>query len=482
MPLNRLDKRSTAILMLTFIAAAFAVAGAFSRYLYLTSLDEQAAWLEKLVQSQVGIVTAVAKFDAQNSPPDYPGSAAEATLSQLLDAYKDYTGFGQTGEFVIGRRQGDMMVFLDTRRPQSNKIPDPIPFNATVAEPLRRALKGQSGTLIGIDHSGMEVLAAYSPIPELGIGIVAKVDLTEVKAPYIRLALLNGIVLFVVILGSGWLTYRLYVPLLTRLEQQTAELEKSNRELHQQTEVLEGLTDKLRYEVGVKNRFFSIISHDLRSPFNALLGMTQMMSQQSSLFSKEKMVEFAGDVNESATRVFRLLENLLEWARLQMEDSQLRPTETVLKTVVQFTNDVLRPVAEEKKVRLENKVSTETVFADPAIVDTVLRNLISNAIKFSQPDGSVEISAQTNGEMTQVLVRDNGVGIPDSLLPQLFDLDQITTTPGTAGEIGSGLGLPLCKDLLEKSDGRIWIEQKSSAGTDIWFELPAKDQKSGETS
>ena len=446
--LGRFSQRNFVALILVYIGVAFVFAALFARSLYLTSLDDQAAWLERLVKSQAKMIAAVA-------------------------------GFGESGEFVIGQRRGDLIVFLDVAPPRQRETPRPLPIYGDKAEPLQYALIGQSGTLIGRDYRGIEVLAAYEPLPQLGIGIVAKIDLAEIRAPFITLALLNTAAALAILSVGGWLTYRLSAPLFSKLERRVRDLQQHNSDLQRQLLKLEilsktnaGAIKRLSHDIDIKNRFFLIIAHDLRSPFNALLGMTEVMAQQTGKLSANKLSEYAGDVHNSARRVFQLLENLLAWSRLQMGEVQMKPSLVSLKKTARTSIDILTPVAREKNITLRNLVKDETLFANPSIVETVLRNLISNAIKFSPPGGKIEISAQESGATTEVMVSDKGVGMDAEATEKGFALGQVTTTMGTAG---TGLGLPLCQDLLEKNQGRIWVETAPGKGSRFHFELPRND-------
>lgn len=235
------------------------------------------------------------------------------------------------------------------------------------------------------------------------------------------------------------------------------------------------LNDQLKYEVNVKNQFFSIISHDLKSPFTSLLGMTHMMSQMADSFSKEKLVDYANTVNEAGERIFELLNNLLEWSRLQMEGANLEPVTIALDELTQDSIDVLKPIALGKDISLTNKIKKTAAFADQDMVQTVIRNLIANAIKFTPSGGSVEVSSQKQGDVVQVTVTDTGVGMSTEQAEKIFSLDQKTSTMGTAGEKGTGLGLPLCKDMLERNGGHIWVESTQGKGSSFYFTLPSKD-------
>ncbi len=234
------------------------------------------------------------------------------------------------------------------------------------------------------------------------------------------------------------------------------------------------LNEKLRYESDIKDRFFSIISHDLRSPFNALLGMTQLMSSMGDRFEKKRLIDYANDVNEVGNKVFELLQNLLEWSRLQMSSDELQPEIMALVERLGESIDLLKPMARKKDIRLSHSVTGTSVYADNDMLQTIVRNLIANAIKFTPEGGSIELLSDDSGDrMVQITVRDSGVGMSRNQINDIFALDKKTSTTGTAGETGTGLGLPLCKEMIEKNGGRIWVESTLGKGSCFHFTLPA---------
>jgi len=230
--------------------------------------------------------------------------------------------------------------------------------------------------------------------------------------------------------------------------------------------------ERLKQEVYVKNRFFSIIAHDLRSPFQSLFGMTQIISEMADSFSKEELTEYAKKLDVVGKRFFELLENLLTWSRLQMEGAKQEPKMIQLAKLTQESMNVLNPTALEKDISLANNINNVCAFADQDMVRTVILNLITNSIKFSLSGGSVGVSASNNGNLVQVTVTDTGVGMSEDQAKNIFSLDQKRSTKGTAGEVGTGLGLPLCKEMIERNKGEIWAESTPGEGSLFHFTLP----------
>jgi len=224
-----------------------------------------------------------------------------------------------------------------------------------------------------------------------------------------------------------------------------------------------------------KDKLFSIIAHDLRSPFNAILGYSELLSENIYNYDLKKSEEFAKQINFSAKRIPALIDNLLTWANTQTGKIVFAPVKLKLNAIMQEMVDVLESSAKIKNISLNTFQSGEIyVYADQNMLKTILRNLISNAIKFTHPGGKVDVYAMVNKDVVQVTVSDNGVGIEKDVQDRLFKIDSETTTIGTANERGSGLGLILCKDFTLKHGGEIWVDSKPGKGSMFHFTLPLK--------
>jgi PAS domain S-box-containing protein len=210
--------------------ACLTVGGIAIFLLYRTAFEEERARLVETAQSHARLIEAVARFDAIYSK-DYPAGPEKATLSQIADAHEHYRGFGKTGEFTLARHEKDHIVFLLSHRHLDLQSPKPVLFRSPLAEPMRRALSGLSGTVLGLDYRGQKVLAAHEPVQELDWGIVAKIDLAEVREPFVRAgAVAVGIALLVVLAGAG-LFVRISTPIIKDLEERSVSLTTANEEL-----------------------------------------------------------------------------------------------------------------------------------------------------------------------------------------------------------------------------------------------------------
>lgn len=251
-------------------------------------------------------------------------------------------------------------------------------------------------------------------------------------------------------------------------EEQNAEMVRLAEDLAVAKSELESLNDQ-------KNRFFSIIAHDLRSPFTALLGYTTMLSQGADKMPIEKVADAAESINTSAKRLHTLLENLLEWARVEMGGLKTNPQVLDLQEIATRCVDLYSSATEDKGLVVETDIQAQTVYADEYCVETVVRNLLANAIKFSPPGSKISIQS-TNRDEDEVLVRvtDEGAGMDADRVSTLFDISKNSSTPGTSGEKGTGLGLVLCKELAERNGGSISVQSAPGQGTRILLTLPAK--------
>ena len=226
-----------------------------------------------------------------------------------------------------------------------------------------------------------------------------------------------------------------------------------------------------------KDKFFSVLAHDLKSPFLPLLGWLDLLSEMVDTASPDKVKRTIEVTRRTAQNIYNLLENLLSWSKIQMKRIEYRPKELDLKMVIDLNMMLLGTVAFNKGIKLHNEVNQSIqVYADEDMLHTVIRNLVSNAIKFTAMGGEIVISAtpQSVGNMPylEVAVADTGVGISPNELAKLFRLDIYHTTLGTAQEKGTGLGLVMCKEMIEQNLGQIWIESEINQGTVVKFTIP----------
>ncbi|MFH0736145.1 MAG: ATP-binding protein [bacterium] len=221
-----------------------------------------------------------------------------------------------------------------------------------------------------------------------------------------------------------------------------------------------------------KDKFFSIISHDLRSPFMGLLGLSDLLkTDYNNLIDSERVFIF-DSINNSIKKIYNLLDNLLQWSKIQTGRVQYNPQKVTLKNIVIKTTELLQANIYQKNISLNIAFDdTVLVYADIISLESVFQNLISNAIKFTYPYGKISINVVKLDDMIQIEISDSGIGINESEITKLFKIDEQFTTHGTNEEVGSGLGLILCKEHILKNGGKIWVKSKVGAGTTFYFTL-----------
>ncbi len=239
------------------------------------------------------------------------------------------------------------------------------------------------------------------------------------------------------------------------------------------------ITEHKRYELELqelnisKDKFFSIIAHDLKSMFNNILGFSDLLKSEIRTSDPETIEQYVDMVNCSAHQTYDILANLLEWANSQRGKIPFNPAPVVLRGLIEEELAVLRKSAEQKDIELKICIPDKlTVTADKDMLKTVLRNLISNAVKFTPKNGEIELYATPDDQQIEIAVCDNGTGMTQKAVDKLFKLDIINSTPGTENEKGTGLGLMLCSDFVKKHGGKIWAESEPGKGSTFKFTMP----------
>ncbi|HRP01927.1 MAG TPA: PAS domain S-box protein [Candidatus Kapabacteria bacterium] len=243
--------------------------------------------------------------------------------------------------------------------------------------------------------------------------------------------------------------------LIEELSNSKAELEKLNTE---------------------KDKFFSIIAHDLRSPFAGFLGLTEVLANDVNVFSKDELKDLSMNMKDSATNLYKLLDNLLQWSRMQRAQLEITKEEFVINLMIEQNIQLQSEVARQKNIKIENLLPDAVlVYADVAMLNTVIRNILSNSVKFTNIGGRIEIGVthQTNNNMLCIYIQDNGIGMPDTIKNNLFKMDSKISRLGTNNEPSTGLGLMLCKEFITKNNGTITVESKEGLGSTFYIEIPS---------
>jgi signal transduction histidine kinase len=227
-----------------------------------------------------------------------------------------------------------------------------------------------------------------------------------------------------------------------------------------------------------KDRFFSIVSHDMKGAFGSLLSFTQYVSRSFDDWSREDLKRLIYEMSSSAEKNYKLLENFLEWSKSQMGATPFQPSKILIEYIIVQAIQVFQEQADAKNIKINYDFDSEHyIQADPQMLATVFRNLISNAIKFSNPAGTVSVTCIEKNDQLEISIADNGCGMEQKNIDNLFCMDKKCHTVGTAGEKGTGLGLLLCKDLLDKHNGQIKVTSQKDQGTTFIICLPKNDKK-----
>jgi signal transduction histidine kinase len=248
---------------------------------------------------------------------------------------------------------------------------------------------------------------------------------------------------------------------------------KVENEIKQQKDELEEQTRKLAELNATKDKFFTIISHDLRNPFHTILNLCTLIKQNLKYYQAEEIGKFIGLLNESVNKGFYLLENLLTWSRSQTGQIKIVPVRFDISFFIDLNVDLLKYTASEKNIELISVIDHKMfVYADEDMINTIIRNLVSNAIKYTYEKGKISIMAEETPDFITVSIRDNGIGMEPEDLKNLFRIDISTVRPGTGDEKGTGLGLIICKEFIEKNGGKIWAESTPKKGSVFYFTIP----------
>ena len=232
-------------------------------------------------------------------------------------------------------------------------------------------------------------------------------------------------------------------------------------------------TAALEKAIATKDVVFSIIAHDLKSPFNSILGFTELLKKKLRNLDVEKSEKLISSMYFQARITYNLLENLLNWARSNSNQIVFNPSYCDISAICYDVIKQMGDTAQIKQITINSFHSNESfVFADKNMLESILRNLLSNAIKFSECQGKIEIFSMPVNEFVEITVADNGVGMDENVKANLFKSDLNESKPGTANEKGTGLGLIICKDFVERNHGKIWIENNREKGTAFKFTLP----------
>lgn len=248
---------------------------------------------------------------------------------------------------------------------------------------------------------------------------------------------------------------------------------RENIERKQAEEKLKQVNHELKELNATKDKFFSIVAHDLKNPFTALIGSTELLFNNIHQMDTKNIMKLSQVLNDSAKSGYAILQNLLDWSRSQTGIMKINIEKINLKNVIEENISNLLLNSKNKEINLKSEIKDDIfVFTDRNMINIVLRNLLGNAVKFTPRFGKVNVSTILNENTVFILVKDTGIGISNDNIDKLFKIDTDYRRPGTANEQGTGLGLKLSKEFVEKLGGKIWVESELGKGCDFKFTLP----------
>jgi signal transduction histidine kinase len=235
---------------------------------------------------------------------------------------------------------------------------------------------------------------------------------------------------------------------------------------------------KLQGIISAKDIVLSIIAHDLKSPFNSFIGFTEILANENNTITDEVRLSYINLLHDSAVSTYKLLDNLLDWSRLHLGSYEIHKENIFLKYIIDDCVELYTSTSENKKISVINQVSDKIeAYIDGNSIKTILRNLLNNALKYTPEGGLITFSSTHKQNFIEITVQDTGVGLKPEMLKKIFSMGENTSTPGTKMEKGTGIGLVLCKELLDKNGGTLQIESEFGKGSTFTLRLPHKSME-----
>ena len=256
-----------------------------------------------------------------------------------------------------------------------------------------------------------------------------------------------------------------------KLTQNSLKIEHQRDELDKQKKKLEELN-------ATKDKFFTIIAHDLKNPFNTVIGLSELLVERYDTYDSYKIKEFISQINKFSNDAYNLLEDLLKWAKSQTGKIEVKPEKVDVFELAIENMNLFQEKADKKGVKIDTNVKKGlSAFIDRNMICTVLRNLLSNSVKFTNPGDIINIEAKSINEHIEIIVTDTGIGVPEKNLEKIFKIDSDISTLGTANETGTGLGLIISREFVEKNGGTINVKSKEGNGAQFMFTVPIYKEK-----
>ena len=475
--------------------------------LYDTAFEQQRQLLVETVKSQAHLMDAMARFDAKHSEDDVPGGAPAATLQQIFDAHSKIRNLNGAFEYVLAKLQGDQIAFIQTRRGRGLSPSLTIPTKSNLAEPMRKALLGESGAIIALDYEGIQVLAAYEPVKELDIGLVAKIDLEEVRMPYIKTGAISiSIALALIILGVA-LFQRISAPIIKNLadnekkyralaEQLQVAKEKLQGRVETQSQTLQTTRHNLTKEINGRKEAEALfhqaqkmeaigvlvggIAHDFNNMLAGIMGNIYLAKKEST--NNSHLQVRLESIDTLCSRAAEMVRQLLTFARKDRVEMKTFPLNSYINDVFEL---VRSGIPENIDLSYKQRTKDIMIHGNATQLQQVLINLINNARDalantinpiisctlepYNISDKFRKLHPELIGEeCARLTISDNGSGIPEEQVDKIFEPFFTTKEVGE----GTGLGLAMVYGAIQTHGGVIEVESALGEGTAFHIYLP----------
>ncbi len=433
--------------------------------LYRFDLDQNRRRLQETAKSQARLIEAIARNHAPMTQEERDGSPDDdlfaLTMIPIADAHERYEGFGETGEFTLARHEGGAIAFALRHRHDIVEQPQPIPFDSDLAEPMRRALKGLSDTMIGLDYRGKTVLAAHEPVAVLNMGIVAKIDLAEIRMPFIRAGCAAAAVALLIVLAGAALFLRATNPIVARLEAHARDLENEIRGRKNAEETMH--RSKRLASIGT---LAAGIAHEFNNP----LGLILMGAQRAiEKHDDPKAVETSlHRIKDDVKRCARIVKSILQFSR----DGTTESWQVDLNQCIRRSEEFAREYANDRgvQVRFEPAIGLPKVIANPTEMEQVFVNVIHNAAEACTDGQTITLRTARCPTGVQATVSDQGRGMTPEEQEHAFD--PFYSNRQQMG--GTGLGLSIVHGIITGQGGTIDVDSRLGEGTRLTITLPTK--------
>lgn len=460
------------VLLILMVFSAFATMLTTVVVLYEHGLREQVKLLRLSLQNEARLIEAI----AADNPEQTSEQLRTNVLNLLIDAHSGLSASNNLGEIVLAERGEGTIEFVFRGGNTKLEFPLPVALNSSDAEPMRRALRGESGSMVGIDYRGDTVLAAYRPIGSLNLGIVSKIDLAHYRAPFYE-SVLSAIIISLAFMVVGvWMFLRSFRPITKQLSAQTKKLEKHGFEL-------EKLVDERTVELTearqvadaanlAKSRFLTNMSHEIRTPMNAISGLTHLLKRANPTPGQLTQLN---QIEGSARHLLSIINDVLDLSKIESGKLELEQTDFHLSAIVDHIVSMFRGNIAAKGLRVE--VDTDSVphwlRGDPTRLRQALLNYVGNAIKFTER-GTIYLRAIKQQEQGgHVLVRfevqDTGIGVAPDQMTHMFHAFEQADVSTTREYGGTGLGLIITRRLATLMGGETGVTSELGAGSTFWF-------------